>query len=103
MSSEESSEEWTPAERIIVHHNPETDTWTPLLEEIKENGEIAPVDRAALRASFTSIIHNQWSSQRKLRSDADCHFAHQPVGPTGPLTLISGHLLRTLTSALSRD
>ena len=71
MSSEESSEEWTSAERIIVHHNPARNTWAPLLEEIKENGESAPVGRAALRASFTSIIHHQLSSQRKLRTGGE--------------------------------
>ena len=39
-SYEESSEEWTSAERIIVHHHPKRATRMPLLEAIRKNGEL---------------------------------------------------------------
>jgi hypothetical protein len=69
MSSEESSEEWTSAERIIVHHHSKRATRMPLLEAIRENGEITPVDRAALRASFNNIIHGRGPSDSRSRGD----------------------------------
>jgi hypothetical protein len=68
-SYEESSEEWTSAERIIVHHHPKRATRMPLLEAIRKNGEFTPVDRAALRAFFTNIIHRRGPSDSHLRGD----------------------------------